>query len=225
MYNAIAKHRVAPENLVSRQSGFALNVFEINTGEVFVSNVVKKCKMHGDLSINQTYKLKESYTCKECIRDQNKKKYIKYREKRLKEASEYRINNREKLRLWIKNDRAENKEKYSEQEKAGYKGRTYTKSLHEILRKRNIPEEQYTQMIVDQDNKCYICNLPETCKDPKNDWVRRLSIDHCHKTGKSRKLLCHSCNIILGKSKDSIEILQSAIFYLMEFSDIEDDKG
>jgi len=41
-----------------------------------------------------------------------------------------------------------------------------------------------------------------------------LAVDHCHNTNKVRELLCSACNILLGKAKDNISILQSAINYL-----------
>ena len=54
-----------------------------------------------------------------------------------------------------------------------------------------------------QNNNCAICG--EEVK---------LHVDHCHKTGKIRGLLCRNCNTSLGKFKDSPEILQNAITYL-----------
>lgn len=44
-----------------------------------------------------------------------------------------------------------------------------------------------------------------------------LSIDHCHTTGKVRGLLCRQCNIALGKFKEDVTILQSAIAYLKKY--------
>lgn len=44
------------------------------------------------------------------------------------------------------------------------------------------------------------------------------SIDHCHKSGKVRGLLCHACNTALGKLQDSQEILARAIEYLKKNS-------
>lgn len=57
-----------------------------------------------------------------------------------------------------------------------------------------------------QNNKCAICN--------KEEDGRELSIDHCHESKKIRGLLCNSCNNMLGRAKDSVEVLQSAITYL-----------
>lgn len=50
--------------------------------------------------------------------------------------------------------------------------------------------EQYEEMFSKQDGVCAICKQP---------WkTRRLAVDHCHKTGKIRGLLCGRCNGQLG---------------------------
>lgn len=42
----------------------------------------------------------------------------------------------------------------------------------------------------------------------------RMSIDHCHESGKIRGLLCKDCNLILGWVKDDIKRLQAMVDYL-----------
>ena len=59
---------------------------------------------------------------------------------------------------------------------------------------------QYDEMFNDQNGVCAICGLPSIS--------HRLSVDHDHKTGKVRGLLCHPCNMSLGvyeKRKDKFE--------------------
>lgn len=77
----------------------------------------------------------------------------------------------------------------------------------ELLRKYGIDINQYDLMLHNQGKKCAICSceLSSPC------------VDHCHLTGKVRKLLCKSCNTLLGQAKDDIKILFSAIEYLKEF--------
>jgi len=41
-----------------------------------------------------------------------------------------------------------------------------------------------------------------------------LAVDHDHKTGKIRGMLCDHCNTALGKFKDDINIMKQAIKYL-----------
>lgn len=73
--------------------------------------------------------------------------------------------------------------------------------------KYGITTEQYKQMLVDQNNLCKICNLPESSG-------RELYVDHNHLTNEVRGLLCNQCNTALGKFKDNPELLRSAIKYL-----------
>jgi len=42
----------------------------------------------------------------------------------------------------------------------------------------------------------------------------KLVVDHDHKTGDIRGMLCHNCNRALGLFKDSVVNLKSAIEYL-----------
>ena len=41
-----------------------------------------------------------------------------------------------------------------------------------------------------------------------------FAVDHCHKNGKVRGLLCRSCNLGIGQLRDDIEVLSNAITYL-----------
>ena len=78
-----------------------------------------------------------------------------------------------------------------------------------INRLYGLNKDQYDSMILEQENSCYICGL-QASECPKSV----LHVDHDHRTGKVRKLLCQNCNTGLGKFKDDIELLQKAIDYL-----------
>ena len=65
---------------------------------------------------------------------------------------------------------------------------------------------EYDAMFEEQDGVCYICGLPET--------FQRLGVDHNHKTGKVRKLLCNRCNRTIGYIEEDIELLKSMMQYL-----------
>jgi hypothetical protein len=66
--------------------------------------------------------------------------------------------------------------------------------------------EEFKKLLKKQKNKCAICGKIET--------KRRISVDHCHKTGKVRGLLCQLCNTSLGGFQDDIKRLERAIVYL-----------
>lgn len=75
--------------------------------------------------------------------------------------------------------------------------------------------EDYNKLKTIQNNLCAICLMPEKClKSPTSSIPRNLAVDHCHKTGKIRGLLCTACNRVIGLLKDDAEILKSAITYL-----------
>jgi len=67
---------------------------------------------------------------------------------------------------------------------------------------------EYDEMLEEQKGVCAICGNPQPPK------FFRLAVDHCHKTGKVRGLLCQSCNGMLGLAKDNIEVMLNAIKYL-----------
>jgi hypothetical protein len=68
-----------------------------------------------------------------------------------------------------------------------------------------ISEADYQAMLARQGGVCAICRRKSK---------RRLEIDHCHKTGKVRGLLCGNCNTALGRCHDDPDILRAAIAYL-----------
>ena len=74
---------------------------------------------------------------------------------------------------------------------------------------------EYIQMAVDRDNKCDICGRPE--RQERAGKVKALAVDHDHKTGTVRGLLCSDCNTALGKFEDSKDLLTSAIAYLTKY--------
>lgn len=76
--------------------------------------------------------------------------------------------------------------------------------------KYNLDYNTFLKMKEQQESKCYICGKPEA-EDKKV-----LHIDHCHKTGKVRKLICHHCNATLGNLKDDINYVKGFLKYLEE---------
>lgn len=81
-----------------------------------------------------------------------------------------------------------------------------------------ITGEEYFNLIKKCKDKCEICK-----KDNKNGFgtQNRLNVDHDHKTGKVRGMLCNRCNTALGLLYDNIEILKAAIKYLKKFNNYE----
>src|SRR5216684_1391978 len=63
-----------------------------------------------------------------------------------------------------------------------------------LLKRYGISWPEYELRLALQGGVCAICK-----KKPKR---RLLCVDHCHKTGKVRGLLCSSCNAALGLYED-----------------------
>lgn len=74
----------------------------------------------------------------------------------------------------------------------------------------NMTYDLYEKMLADQNNKCVICDI-------EHNNIKKLHVDHCHKTGKVRGLLCNNCNNGIGKLGDSIIMLKKAIKYLQNY--------
>ena len=91
------------------------------------------------------------------------------------------------------------------------------RDLHSKLRAHGVSPEQYAEMVNLQNNLCSICNSPET-RTRKDGSLCPLSIDHCHKTNRIRKLLCRRCNVAIGLFNDDIEWMEKALAYLKENS-------
>ena len=70
--------------------------------------------------------------------------------------------------------------------------------------KYGITPEEFQEKVIAQENKCAIC---------RKDFISVPRVDHNHKTGRVRDLLCQFCNIALSLVEDPIR-LKSAIEYL-----------
>lgn len=92
------------------------------------------------------------------------------------------------------------------------------KRAYKLSRKYGMSLEEYDRMFEKQKGLCGICNKTETRKH-QSGAVCRLGVDHRHSDGKIRELLCQSCNLLVGNSKEDIKTLKSAIKYLRKWGD------
>ena len=77
------------------------------------------------------------------------------------------------------------------------------------LREFGISLEEFNQIMQKQGSCCAICGY----SDQSNKKFFPM-VDHDHVSGKVRGLLCSNCNQAIGKFKDDITIIESAISYL-----------
>lgn len=76
-----------------------------------------------------------------------------------------------------------------------------------------ITEEHYQALFNSQMGLCAICHKSETHINRAGN-IANLAVDHDHRTGKVRGLLCSWCNRALGLLYDDVVLLTSAISYL-----------
>jgi Recombination endonuclease VII len=81
---------------------------------------------------------------------------------------------------------------------------------YSLKRKFNMTIEEYNTLLKTQNNQCAIVG----CKKQRSSNGKRLAVDHCHKTGKIRGLLCNECNTSLGLLRENTEIILGLIHYL-----------
>lgn len=79
----------------------------------------------------------------------------------------------------------------------------------DLKRHYGITLECFKKMLKSQKGKCLICKTEEP-----GGRHNTFHVDHCHKTGKVRALLCSKCNVGLGAFGDSLVNLKRAYKYV-----------
>lgn len=77
-----------------------------------------------------------------------------------------------------------------------------------LRKKYGISADDYDKLFAQQGNVCAICGGTES------KGYGAMHVDHNHKTGGIRGILCQACNVTLGKMQDSPELLRKAADYL-----------
>lgn len=80
---------------------------------------------------------------------------------------------------------------------------------HYLRARYGMSEDDFQAMVRRQNGRCAICG-----ELPTSGRHGGLNIDHCHKGGSVRGLLCWDCNSAMGKFDDDPEMLERAIAYL-----------
>ena len=128
-------------------------------------------------------------------------------EKRLYDIA-YRAKNKDKYRERNKKWRAEHPERIKEIHTNWRKENKERIRGYAYKTKYSLTLSQRKEMLVGQGGKCAICDKEESqCRKP-------FVVDHDHKTGKVRGLLCFKCNTGLGQLGDNTESLMRALNYL-----------
>ena len=111
-----------------------------------------------------------------------------------------------------------NRELYLASRKRYYQ-KQKAKHLHDgwvrrLRRQFGLTESEYHAMLSAQNGVCAICLQVER-KQHKGK-PQRLSVDHCHESGRVRGLLCHSCNAAIGHFRDDPLTMYRAAKYVRD---------
>ncbi|OHB69014.1 MAG: hypothetical protein A2W17_09665 [Planctomycetes bacterium RBG_16_41_13] len=93
---------------------------------------------------------------------------------------------------------------------------------HRLKKQYSLTIEAYDRMYREQQGTCSVCG--DIKKHPATAGAKRnevLHIDHCHKSGKVRALICAHCNKALGLFKENVKSLQNAIDYIEYFANLQ----
>ena len=104
--------------------------------------------------------------------------------------------------------RKANKTKLAAQQKAHRLANPDSYRDSDYKRHYGISLEQYNQMFKEQNGNCAICGRNQS------EFKIRLAVDHDHKTGKIRALLCRNCNLIIGNAQENADTCYKAGDYL-----------
>lgn len=135
--------------------------------------------------------------CRNCYEKELRKNNPEFAQRQLDNNKNWRRDYREKKKQSDKNWLAK-------QDKVYYKAKRRARRL---LKTYNLTIDEYELMLKSQDYKCKICH-----KSPKEN--KKLHVDHCHKSGKVRGLLCFRCNYGISIFYDDYESLRRASEYI-----------
>ena len=116
------------------------------------------------------------------------------KEKKQEYMRKYREGRKEQTSLYNKEYRLKNKDAIKVREKGNKLNKRY-----------NITDSEFKFLAEKQQGRCAICG---------DKFIKTPHVDHCHKTGNLRSLLCSLCNPGLGYFRDSPENLRKAAAYL-----------
>ena len=131
--------------------------------------------------------------------------YKRNHEERKEANRAYRIEHHDEInavrRLKWSTD-PEYRKRHKAQSAAGHRRRRY-----------GVTPEDYERMLEEQDGCCAMC---------KRYFGRALRVDHCHKTGRVRRLLCHGCNVGFGFFREDANALRTAADYSDEWNGVRE---
>ncbi len=119
--------------------------------------------------------------------------------------------NKEQMKEYNKKYRSTNRKELNGRKKEWNLRNKDKIAAYHLKRRYGLSIEDYNSILKSQNNKCAGCGILS-----KDAQMGKLFVDHCHKNGNIRGLLCSKCNTALGLVNDNIEILTNLISYIKE---------
>ncbi len=123
------------------------------------------------------------------------------------ESAETRARDPERVRANFRRWYANNKQKHLARTSAVYRRNPDAKFNRHLMRSYGITLADYDRILAFQGGGCALCGKPQRTE------ALRLAVDHDHRTGRVRGILCHRCNCAIGALGDSAEKLTRVIEY------------
>lgn len=153
--------------------------------------------------------------CKTCNKDLPIENFRLYRKRKNEEKKYYKSSCKKcsyKSKLQWEKDNPDLDKKIKKKARKKYKSNKNLIRSNKYKERYGITLDQYNKILEDQNYKCKICKTEDT----GSKLTSNLCVDHCHKTGKVRGILCNKCNSALGFFKDNKNIIKQALLYLGE---------
>lgn len=96
----------------------------------------------------------------------------------------------------------------------GCAARKAKKWIRDLRDKYGLTPDEYDVMVAGQGGVCFICRQPEV--RTRKGKLTRLCVDHCHRTGRVRSILCSKCNFAVGLVEDNPALLTQIAEYLVK---------
>lgn len=123
---------------------------------------------------------------------------------------------KERKNAWKRNSWNKHKERYNSDRREFFKLNPEKQREQNLKSHYGISLADYNVMYKKQGGICAICGWIPTGIGRYG----KLCVDHSHVTDEVRGLLCHPCNLMLGKAEDNKETLKKAISYLESYGTI-----
>lgn len=179
---------------------------------------MKKCwtclteKNEDEFYVSKRHPERVQRRCKVCVLESNRRwARHKYAQDK-KDTKRRNLIERERQKAYAREWSAKNPDKARERSQRwrernpGYRYKVHLRKAY------GLSWDEYMAMHTSQMGMCAICKGPQT--STYKGRIRWLSVDHDHKAGKVRGLLCFHCNAGLGHFLDDAARVRSALSYL-----------